>query len=150
MNSQAAINSFFSSSPIAVVGVSRDSKKFGSVVYKTLKENGIAVLPVNKNADTIQGDSCFQSVAALHGKANSAVLVVPPHETMAILEDAVKSGISQIWFQPGSQSAAATAYCDEHNLHYVTGQCILMHAEPVKGFHKFHRFLKKLNHSLPR
>lgn len=149
MATTTEIREFFNVSPIAVAGVSRDSKKFGSIVYKTLKEKGIAVLPVNKNTDTIEGDVCFQSVAALNGKAHSVILIVPPHETLTVLEDVVKAGISQVWFQPGSESAAATRFCEEHNLHYITGQCILMHAEPVKGFHKFHRFLKKLNHSLP-
>jgi hypothetical protein len=47
-------------------------------------------------------------------------------------------------------SQAAIEYAVSNKVNLVTGQCILMFAEPVEGFHKFHRNLKKLFGRLPK
>jgi hypothetical protein len=47
-------------------------------------------------------------------------------------------------------SQAAIEYAVSNKVNLVAGQCILMFAEPVEGFHKFHRNLKKLFGRLPK
>ena len=44
----------------AVVGASRNPKKYGYQVYKDLKEAGYTVYPVNPNADEILGTDAIQ------------------------------------------------------------------------------------------
>ena len=41
------IEQFLAQLDFAVVGVSRNPKQFGHIVYKKLKENGLKVIPVN-------------------------------------------------------------------------------------------------------
>ena len=53
MITKAQINEFYSQSPIALIGVSRDKKKFGYMVFKELKNKGYKVVPVNSSADII-------------------------------------------------------------------------------------------------
>ena len=49
----------------AVVGASRDPKKYGHQVYKDLRKAGYHVYPVNPNADEILGDRCYPSIEDL-------------------------------------------------------------------------------------
>ena len=49
----------------AVIGVSRDSKKYGHRVYKDLKMSGYRVYPINPNTDEILGDKCYHSLKEL-------------------------------------------------------------------------------------
>jgi len=150
MASLQDIQAFFSAGAIAVAGVSKDTKKFGSSVYKTLKERGKKVFPVNNTTDTIQGDACYPSVSALKNQVASVLLVVQPKSALQVLTDAAEANIKNIWFQPGSESPEAINYCHQHNMNYITGQCILMHAEPVNSMHKVHRFITKLTGKYPR
>ncbi len=63
MTTLKQINEFFESQPIAMVGVSRNPKKFGYAAYKELKDKGMKIVPVNPEADLIMGDKiipeCF-------------------------------------------------------------------------------------------
>jgi len=49
----------------AVVGASRDPRKYGYQVYKDLKNAGYKVYAVNPNAQEILGDKCYQSLENL-------------------------------------------------------------------------------------
>ena len=51
MTTLKQINEFLDSQPIALVGVSRNPKKFGYAVFKELKEKGMKIIPVNPVAD---------------------------------------------------------------------------------------------------
>jgi predicted CoA-binding protein len=46
------INEFLDSQPIALVGVSRNSKKFGYTAFKELKEKGIKQVWIQQMADS--------------------------------------------------------------------------------------------------
>jgi hypothetical protein len=50
MTTKAAIEGFMSQQVLAVVGVSRNSHKFGNVAYRELKARGYRVFAVNPNA----------------------------------------------------------------------------------------------------
>jgi predicted CoA-binding protein len=51
MTSIKQINEFLDNQPIALVGVSRNSKKFGYSAFKELKEKGMNLIPVNLEAN---------------------------------------------------------------------------------------------------
>ena len=50
------IDAFVKHKGIAVVGVS--DRKFGGVIYKTLKKRGYRVIPVNPSKDIFDSDRC--------------------------------------------------------------------------------------------
>ena len=56
------IKQFLEAPSIAMVGVSRNPKKFGGAIFKELKSKGKVLHPVNPNADEIQSVKCFKSV----------------------------------------------------------------------------------------
>lgn len=90
MTTKAAVRDFLDQRTLAVVGVSRQGKKFGNAAYNELKAKGYQVYPVHPHADTLEGDRCYPSLSALPEPVGGALIVVPPHET----EKVVKSSYS--------------------------------------------------------
>ena len=129
---------FLSHERIAVVGVSR-SRGFGNTIMRTLTDRGYQIFPVNANADTIEGRSCYRSLTQLPEPVDAVVSVVPPPQTMTVVEDCVRLGIKHIWMQQGSESKEAIARAESAGIAVVHHACIVMYAEPV-GIHKVHRW----------
>jgi len=144
------IETFFSSSAYAVIGVSEDRKKFGNIVYRMMKEKKFTVYPVNPNLETVEGDRCYVSLADLPADVKSIVTVVPPQVTEKIVDDSIKKGIAGIWIQPGSESIAVVDRAKGAGLRVIHHQCILMFLEPLESFHALHRWLKKLLGTYPK
>jgi len=150
MNSQKTIAEFLAQRSFAVVGVSRNSKKFGNQIYKMLKEKGKEVFPINSFADHAEGDRCYPDLHALPKKVDVVVVVVPPKEAEQVVKEAAGLEIRRIWMQQGSESRSAIEYCEQYGLDLVHGECIFMYAEPLESFHKFHRWVRSLLGRMPQ
>ncbi|MCP8310829.1 MAG: CoA-binding protein [Candidatus Methylarchaceae archaeon HK01M] len=111
---------------IAVVGASRDPKKYGHQVYRDLKEAGYKVYPVNPNADEILGDKCYPDLESLPTKPNVVDIVVPPKVTEEIVKTCKELGITKVWMQPGSESEGAINFCKENAIDCIHGLCIMV------------------------
>jgi len=138
------IQSFLKQKKIAIAGVSRDKKKFGRYVFNELTKNGYSIAPINRNTTEIDGIRCFNSFNDLKEKYESALITVKPTETLSAVESAVNAGIKNIWIQQGSESDEAIKFCKEKNIPFISNECIMMYAEPVKSMHSFHHFIWKL------
>ncbi|MCX6305900.1 MAG: CoA-binding protein [Bacteroidetes bacterium] len=147
---KASIDSFLSAHSIAIAGVSRDPKKFGHVVFKQLKEKGFEVLPINPGTDDIAGTPCFRSVSALPPGTQSLIIVTGKKQTREVVAEAMAGGIKNIWIQQMSDTPETLELTKGYTGNLVTGECILMYADPVTGFHKFHRNLKRFFGRLPK
>jgi predicted CoA-binding protein len=139
-----AIQDFIKSKNIAVVGVSRNDKKFGNLAYKELKERGYQVYAVNPAMKEFQGGPCYPDLSALQGKVEAVLLTVRPEQGKAVLEQASQAGIKQIWVQQMAESAELLESGRQLGLSLITGKCILMYAPPVRSFHKFHRTINMI------
>jgi uncharacterized protein len=148
MSKKDIIESFLSFERIAVAGVSRNDKKFGSIVFRDLKKKGYEVVPVNPDLTEIDGIKCYPSVDEIPGDLHAMITVIPPEKTVQLLNNLQRKDIMIIWMQSGSESEEALGLCRKKNINYVEGECILMYAEP-EGFHKFHRFINKIFGKLP-
>lgn len=144
------IDELLSSEKIALVGVSRNKKKFGYVSYKTLIEKGYNILPVNPNANEIDGRKCFKSISDLPSDVESVIIMTPKEYTDEVLGKAIKKGIKNIWVQQMSDTKNTIGIAEEYQKEIVTGKCIFMFAEPISGIHKFHRTLVKIFGGLPK
>ena len=143
-STQVEISDFLSQRSLAVVGVSRNAKKFGNAVYRTLKQQGYKVFPIHREAESIEGDRCYPNIKALPEKVGGVVICIPPVQTEKILEDVLAADISHVWLQRGAESYAALRFCEKNGITAIHGECILMFAEPVESIHRFHRWLVKL------
>lgn len=129
MVTRAEVEEFLTGGSWAVIGASRDRRKFGNTVFRELKKRGRQVFPINKNAAEIEGEPCYASLADLPGEVDRVVIVVPPEQTEVVVKEAAEAGINRVWMQQGSESDAAVAYCRSQGMTVVSGQCILMSLE---------------------
>jgi len=149
MTTLKQINDFIDSQPIAMVGVSRNPKKFGYAAFKELKEKGMKIIPVNPEADQILGEKCFQNVGKLPADVKSILIMTKKDKTATVVREAKEKGIKQIWIQQSSDSKEALDELKGSDISYITGQCILMHYKP-HSIHKFHGSIKKFFGSFPK
>ncbi len=149
MKTSESINLFLEQPQIAVVGVSRNKNKFGNTAYKTLKKKGINVIPVNPHLTEFDGDKCFSSIETIPSNVKALFVNTPPEQTIKIVESALNKGIQHIWLQQGSTDDAVIKYLDGKDINYIADRCIMMFAQPVGSFHRFHRFLSKITGNLP-
>jgi uncharacterized protein len=150
MNTRKDIDGFLAQKTLALVGVSRDPKAMSAQAYHDLKGKGYTLYPVNPNAETIAGDTCYPSIAALPEKVGGVILFTRPGVTERVVREAADAGINRIWIQQGAQDEASLSLCRERDLEAISGQCIFMFAEPVDSIHAFHRWLKKLFGGMPK
>lgn len=150
MVSKTALEQFFAPRSLAIAGASRKSVKFGNMIYKELKAKGYKVFAINPNADTVEGDPCYPNLAALPEKVGGVVIVLPPERAVEVVREAAQAGIKNVWLQQGAESKAAIELGEQNGLNLISGECLLMYAEPVGSFHKIHRFFKYLFGGKPK
>ncbi len=139
-----AIKGFIQGKRIAIVGVSRSGQKFGNKIFAELKARGYQVSIVHPQAQEIGGEPCFPNLAALRGKIDGVVICVSPGQAGQVLREAVQAGVKNIWLQQGAQSPEVLALARQLGVNPVAGKCILMYAQPVRSFHRFHRGFMQL------
>jgi uncharacterized protein len=149
MNTLKQINQFLDSQPIALVGVSRNPKKFGYAAYKELKEKGMKIIPVNPETDEIMGEKSYRNIAALPSDIRSIIVMTKKDKTAAVVREAIAKGIKEIWIQQMADSKEAIDQLKGSEVNYITGECILMHYKP-HSIHKFHRNLRKFFRMFPK
>jgi hypothetical protein len=143
---RTAIEEFVQQKKFAVVGVSREPKKFGNYIYKELSGKGFGVIPVNPHMDKFDSHVCYRNLLEIPEKVDGAIVVVPPEQAEAVVRDASAAGIPRVWLQQGSESDSAISFCRDHGVEVVAGKCIMMFAPPVSSFHRVHRFVWNLFH----
>ncbi len=144
------IQQFLDSKRIAIAGVSRNPKKFGYQIFSHLKMQGYELFPINPSADSIDAIQAYSNVSELPAEVKHLVIITPKKETEKIVMDAIVHGIDHIWIQHMSGTPDAIRIAKEAEVKLVTGQCILMWSDPVKGIHKFHKIMMKLFGRLPK
>lgn len=142
MITREIIDIFLRDKKLAIAGVSHNPKKFGYLLFKTAREKGYSVVPVNPKGGTIDGVKCVETVTGLGSDNHNLLITTHKRDTAKVMEEAITAGIRNIWIQFGSESDEAIRLARENNINLVTGQCFLMYASP-KGVHKFHQILSK-------
>lgn len=110
----------------AVVGASANEEKYGFKVTQDLKEGGYDVIPVNPKGGSLLGLRMAEGLGSVGRRVDVVVLVVPPSVAASVVREVVALGITKVWFQPGSESEAALAFCEEHGVACVHGLCIML------------------------
>ena len=141
---EQAIQDFIEKKKVAVVGASRKGNKFGNAAAQELKERGYEVFLVHPEVEQINGTPTFPNLEALKGKAESVWVNIPVECGEDVLREAAAAGFTHVWLQQGADSPDLVDLGEELGLDLVSGKCILMYAEPVRSFHKFHQVIWKL------
>ena len=123
---QDLIGEFMAQKTFAVVGATDNPKKYGNQIFKNLKSRGYEVFPVNPKLKELDEVRCYPGLADIPVKVDVVDFVVPPEITETIIKDCKRLGLERIWLQPGSESEAAIAFCDENNLKVVHSICVML------------------------
>lgn len=141
---EETIQTFIEHKKIAVVGASRGGKKFGNAAAKELEERGYEVFYIHPEANEIDGHPTYPNLAAIKDKAECVLVSIPSEHARGVLREAAATGLTEVWLQQGIDSSELEKLGSELGLDLITGKCILMYAEPVRSFHKFHQAVWKL------
>jgi hypothetical protein len=148
----AHAKAFLSAGRIAVVGASDDRKNFGRTVVSALKNRGIDVVAVHPHAGTVAGVPCYPSLAVLPGVIDGVIVMVPADAAPRVIRACADRGVTRIWLfkggGPGAVSDEALQLCLDYGMSVVAGACPLMFLEPVRGVHKLHRAMRRMNGSI--
>lgn len=109
---------------IAVVGASNDRSKAAGEIPAYLQSQGYRIIPVNPARDTVLGEPTVKSLADIDEPVDVVDVFRPAAEGSGIARDAAAIGARVIWFQPGTQSAEASAIGREAGLTVITRLCM--------------------------
>jgi predicted CoA-binding protein len=140
MSMRETIDRFLRDKKLAIAGVSHNPKKFGYILYKTAREKGYSVIPINPKGGKIDDVTCIQSAAMLDSDIHQLLIATHKRDSVKVMEEAIAKGIRNIWIQNGCESDEAINIAKENNVNLVYKECFLMYAWP-KGIHKFHQVI---------
>lgn len=148
MPSRDAIEGFLSERHFAFVGVSRKSKAFPNGVYRHMRDAGYTMTPINPNAEEIEGDHCYATVADVPNSVGGVVVMVNRERAVGVVQDCLDRGIKRIWLHrglgsPGAMSSEAVRLCEEAGVEVVAGACLLMFVGPTRHVHWLHKQLAR-------
>ena len=123
---QELIKEFMAQRRFAVIGATDNPEKYGNQIVKNLKKRGYTVYPLNPRLAQVEGLPCYAALDDLPEKPDVVDFVVPPSVAEKTLETCLRLGLDRIWLQPGSESEAALAFCQEHGMKVVHDVCVMM------------------------
>lgn len=91
----ASLFPIFQPKSIAVVGASRDPSSIGYRILQELVTNRFEgpVYPVNPRATVVGSIRAYASIGELPGKVDLAVITVPPHVVLGVVDECAAAGV---------------------------------------------------------
>lgn len=112
---------------IFMVGASPNHVRPSYFVYRYLLSQGFEVYGVNPNAESIDAERCYPSLAEcakVYGAPDVVDVFRRKEEVVAVARDAIAVGAKAIWFQYGVINEEAIRIADEAGLSVVYDRCI--------------------------
>ena len=90
-----SLEPFFKPKTVAVIGVSRQPRKFGQVIFKNFKDSEFKgkVFPVNPKAEAILGTKAYASVNEIPDEVDLAVIAVPAAVVPSVIDECLSKGV---------------------------------------------------------
>lgn len=109
---------------IAVVGLSEDPSKTSHMVSEAMQKKGYRIIPVNPNATTILGETCYPTLADVPEPIDIVNVFRRPEHTPPIAAEAVAAGAKVLWLQLGIANDEAARIAEEGGLTVIMDRCI--------------------------
>jgi predicted CoA-binding protein len=128
----AAIRTLLAGRPrIAMIGASPDPWRPSNGVLRDLRDLGYDVVPVNPGASSVEGLTCYPTLAeavAATGRVDIVDVFRRPEACPAHAREAVAAGGRCLWLQLGIASAEAGRIAHEAGLSVVMDRCLAVDA----------------------
>jgi len=89
------LNYLFRPNSIAVVGVSDEKEKIGSVIFKNILDGGYKgnLFPVNPHHTTLFNKKCYKTISEIPEKVDLIIVAIPAEFVIGVIEDAGKKEV---------------------------------------------------------
>lgn len=94
---------------VAVVGASRDRRKYGNKAVRAFRRAGFEVVPITTAAGAVEGLRAYPSVLDVAGRIDIATVYLDPADGEAVIEDIARKGIEKVWLNPGADGPGVVA-----------------------------------------
>jgi acetyl coenzyme A synthetase (ADP forming)-like protein len=86
---------FFKPKSVAVIGASREPRKFGHVIFKNFVESEFIgkTYPINPNAENILGSKAYHSLEEVPSELDLAVIAVPASIVPSIIDECLSKNV---------------------------------------------------------
>lgn len=111
---------------VAVVGLSDDPSRASYGVAGYLRSVGKEVVPVNPNAKSVMGMTCYASLRDVPGPVDLVDVFRRPEYCAGVVEDAIAAGAKGVWLQSGIRSVEAERLAREAGLDFVQDRCLMV------------------------
>jgi len=91
-------------SSVAVIGASRDRRKYGNKAVRAYVESGFTVFPVNPTEPSIEGLKTYPNLDAISDPVDFVSLYVPPAIGLQLLPAIAAKQPKEVWLNPGAES----------------------------------------------
>ena len=110
---------------VAVLGASRDRRKYGNKALRAYVESGFEVYPVNLKEETIEGLKAYPSLDKIDGPIDFVSLYVPPAVGLQLLPAIAAKKPKEVWLNPGSESDELIEAAADLHLRIIVGCSIV-------------------------
>ena len=105
---------------VAILGASRDRRKYGNKSVRAHVQQGYQVFPVNPHAAEIEGLPAYPNLASVPvGRLDRISVYLPPDVALGLLEEIQACGAKEVWFNPGSDSPEVVAQAEALGLEII-------------------------------
>lgn len=152
-NLQDSASEFLAARRIAVVGVSRDPGQTANAIFRKLKSQGIALVPVNPRAAEVEGVACYPDLKSIPGGVEAVLVVTPVKAVLEVVKQCRELAVPRVWIHgalgTGSVPAEAVDFCRRNGIRVIAGACPMMYCRDADGFHRLMRRVLGWLHRLP-
>jgi len=105
---------------VAILGASRDRRKFGNKAVRAHLRQDYEVYPINPHAASIEGLTAYPDLASVPAVHLDRVSVyLPPETGISLLEEIKARHPAEVWFNPGSDSPELVARAEQLGLDII-------------------------------
>lgn len=144
MTERETIDALLACHRLALLGASRDAKSFSRMVLKEWVRHGYDIVPVNPQADEIEGRRCFHRLDEIEPTVEGVIVLTPRASALQSARDCVAAGLKRIWFAYTTATPEAVDHCRASGAAVVARRCPLMFLPQTPWFHRVHRSMLRL------
>ena len=95
MTGRTDLDHFFKPKSVAVIGASREPRKFGHVIFKNFLESEFEgeAYPVNPKTDNIMGYKAYKSVRDISSELDLAIIAIPASAVPSAIDECVSKQV---------------------------------------------------------
>ena len=94
---------------VAVVGASRDRRKFGNKAVRAFLHRGYDVVPINPAGGVIEEIPTYASVLDVPRSIDIATVYLQPAIGERVIDEIARKGIEEVWLNPGADGTGVVA-----------------------------------------